>query len=201
MPNRAHDRDPAGPRVSDIATTSLSLVLPGSGRSTAARSDAGSIRRPIATRSHRKEIGQTWQSQSSTPRQMLGACTTSRPSITVQSGVEIGLDGQVGHDHQWHGAMFGGVVAGVVLDHAGDADALLTQDLGQPGQHAGPVGDREVEVIAALDLARRASGQPRGLILTRGSALATADAARPVTTSIRSPTTAEAVGMAPAPRP
>ena len=28
---------------------------------------------------------------------------------------------------------------------------LLTQYLGQPGEHAGPVGDREMEVIAALD--------------------------------------------------
>ena len=85
---------------------------------------------------------------------MLGAWTTSRSIDHLERGVKIGLNGQVGHDHQRHGAVVGGIVAGVVLDHAGDANPLVAQDLGQPGQHAGPVGDREVEVIAALDLAR-----------------------------------------------
>ena len=168
--------------------------------STAACTGAGSVRQPIATRSHRKEIGQTWQSQSSTPRQTLGAWTTSRSVDHLEGRVKIGLDGQVGHDHQRHGALLGGVVAGVVLDHAGDADPLLAEDLGQPGQHAGPVGDREAEVIAALDLAggrqRDRGGRFGPEVQTR-----VGRAARPVTTSIRSPTTAEAVGIAPAPRP
>ena len=119
----------------------------------------------------------------------------------AQGGVQIGLDGQVGHDHQRHGALLGGIVARVVLDHAGDADALLAQDLGQPGQHAGPVGDREAEVIPALDLAGGRQGNRGGRFGPEVQQLATAEPARPVTTSIRSPTTAEAVGIAPAPRP
>ena len=75
---------------------------------------------------------------------MLGAWTTSRSIDHVQGGVKIGLNGQMGHDHQRHRALLGCIVAGIVLDHAGDADPFFTQDLGQPGEHAGPVGDREV---------------------------------------------------------
>ena len=94
--------------------------------------------------------------------QMLGACTTSRPIDHRQCRVQIGLDGQMGHDHQGHGALLGGVVAGIVLDHAGDADSLLTQNLRQPRQHARPVGDGEAEVIAAPDLAGRRRAETAG---------------------------------------
>ena len=80
------------------------------------------------------------------------------PVDHAQGRMEIGLDRQVGHDHQRHGAVFGSVVAGVVLDHAGDADAFLTQDLANLARTPGPVGDREMEVIAALDLAGRREG-------------------------------------------
>ena len=75
---------------------------------------------------------------------------------------KIGLNGQVGHDHQGHGAMFGGVVAGIVLDDAGDADALFTQNLGESREDAGPVGDGEVEVVTAVDLAGRREDDGRG---------------------------------------
>ncbi len=69
-----------------------------------------------------------------------------------QSGVKIGLDGEMGHDDQRHGALVGRVVSRVVLDDAGDADALVAEDLGQLGQNAGAVGDCKALVISALDL-------------------------------------------------
>ena len=97
------------------------------------------------------------------------------------------------------GLSSGRVVARVVLDHAGDADPVLAEDLGERGEHARPVGDREPEVIAAPDLARRASGGAAGPTRTRGSSARNVSAARPTTTSIRSPTTAEAVGIMPGP--
>src|SRR5215831_18547750 len=65
----------------------------------------------------------------------------------LQGGVQIGLDGEVGHDHQGNRAIRGYVVAGVVLDDAGNADPMIAQDLGQPGEHSGPVGDGEAQVI------------------------------------------------------
>ena len=63
------------------------------------------------------------------------------------------------------------------------------------GQHAGPVGDREMEVIAAPDLVGGVEARPRGPTRTRGSSAREVRTARPITTSIRSPTTAEAVGI------
>ena len=51
------------------------------------------------------------------------------------------------------------IVAGVVLDHAGDADAVFAQDLRQRREHAGRVGDREPEVVAAPDLVGRRARQ------------------------------------------
>ena len=99
------------------------------------------------------------------------------------------------------GLCVGVVIAWVVLDQAGDADPSLAEDLGQLGKHAGPVGDRESEIIARPDLtgwcrerSQVQSSEPPEIDWAGGPA-------RPVTTSIRSPTTAEAVGMAPAPRP
>ena len=44
------------------------------------------------------------------------------------------------------------VITGVMLDEAGNAAASLAKDLGQLGEDAGPVGDREPEIIARLDV-------------------------------------------------
>ena len=88
-----------------------------------------------------------------------------------------------------------------MLDHAGDADAMCAQNLRQRGQHAGLVGNREPQIVPARDLVgRRASGRDAA---DRPHRLSTREVmrARPVTTSIRSPITAEAVGIIPAPRP
>ena len=55
----------------------------------------------------------------------------------AQGGMEVGLHGQMGHDHQWHRAFFGCIVAGVVLDHTGDTNSLLAQNLGEPASTPG----------------------------------------------------------------
>ena len=57
----------------------------------------------------------------------------------VQGGMEIGLDGEMGHDDQRDRALLGGVVAGIVLDDAGDADPLARRGSGPaaPARRAG----------------------------------------------------------------
>ena len=80
----------------------------------------------------------------------------------------------MGHDHQGYGALVGLVVAGVVLDEAGDADASFAQDLRQLGEHARPVGDGEPEIIARLDLTggceRRSAASARAAVRSTGPA-------------------------------
>ena len=87
--------------------------------------------------------------------------------------------------------------AGAALDQALDRDAGIAHRRGDLGQHARPVGDGEAQIGAAAALA----GVGRGL----GSASAAAGIAKagrysPRAMSIRSATTALAVGPSPAPR-
>ena len=123
------------------------------------------------------------------------------PVDLIECRVKIGLDGKVGHDHQRHGALVRRIVAWVVLDQAGDADPSLAEDLRQLGQHARPVGDGKSEIIARLDLTGGCERDRRGRFGAAAILVGPAACARPVMTSIKSPTTAEAVGIAPAPRP
>ncbi len=53
-----------------------------------------------------------------------GSLDDVQPVDLGQGRGQVGLDGQVGHDDERHGAVVGGVVAGVVLDDAGDADGV-----------------------------------------------------------------------------
>ena len=138
--------------------------------------------------------------QSSTPRHTLGARTTSSRSISARAACSSASMARCVMITSGTGP-FQGVVAGIVLDDAGDADSMLAQDRRQRGQHAGTVGDREPQVVSALDLLGPASDGAAGPARPRARARARSDSARPVTTSIRSPTTAEAVGIMPAPRP
>ena len=114
--------------------------------------------------------------------------------------MQIRLDRVVSHDHQRDGTLLGRIVARVVLDDTGDTDAMFAEDRRELGQHAGTIGDCKAKVIAALDQTGRRQDTGGADSAQR---LSSRDGrpARPVTTSIRSPTTAEAVGMAPAPRP
>ena len=89
------------------------------------------------------------------------------------------------HDH--HQA---GVVAEAALDDALDRDLVAAEDVGDPRQHAGPVGDLEVQVERRADVAddlERSPGSWTG--------------ASPERIETTSPSTAEAVSMPPAPGP
>ena len=59
-----------------------------------------------------------------------GGVNDVEPVDLLQSRVEIGLDGEVGHDDQRDGTLVGCIVAGVVLDEAGDTDTSFTENLG-----------------------------------------------------------------------
>ena len=76
------------------------------------------------------------------------------------------------------------------------------QDAGDFGHHAGPVIHVEAEVETAGHAGRIAGPHGRlALASTRGSAVRKVIAVRPMTVLIRSATTAEAVGIWPAPSP
>ena len=79
----------------------------------------------------------------------------------VQCGVQIGLNGKMGHDDQRYGAFLGRVVSRIVLDQAGDADPALAQNLSQLPQHAGSVCDGKSQIIAGLDLTGGSKRQRR----------------------------------------
>ena len=104
-----------------------------------------------------------------------GGVDDVQPVYPIDGRLDIGLDGKVGHDDQRDRTLLGRIVAGIVLDHAGDADPLLAQDLGEPSQDAGPIGDREAEVISAADVDRGTRPGRPGRLPTRGSAAATGD--------------------------
>ena len=109
-----------------------------------------------------------WNRQSAPPGQTLtavnprppagrsAATTTSRRSMASDRGGEVGLGGGVGHHDEGDGGVGLVVLAGVVLDDAGDAHAVLAEDLGDHAEHAGAVGDPEPEVVPAADVLRRA---------------------------------------------
>ena len=73
---------------------------------------------------------------------------TSRPFDGLDGGCQCGLACAVRDDPQF-GRLHAGV--GVPVDglpHDFDGDAVLREELGDPGQHAGLVGDVEADVVA-----------------------------------------------------
>jgi hypothetical protein len=94
-------------------------------------------------------------------------------------------------------------LGGFALQHRVDRDAVVGQDAGDLGQHAGLVGHAQAQVVGGLHLGDRQDGRVgqrvglEGQVGTRWSGSAVARRVM----STRSAITAEAVGSAPAPLP